>query len=231
MKRAKSQLEDGRTLFRQGANPGAIRERYLLCMETLKSALVLESSYPPAATLLQRVAREFSLILVEQGYPELAGFMRRIGGVDPHDDFRRSLPRDPHLVLLEADVVVIRRAFGGVVRFQSTTAFDTLRRWIESQKVRWRFRIEVRSHVVPGLHPQVYATGLRVRLEDPAAGTRTAWTDVAFKDRYLRPVVVDSQGRRLVRSFDRAHRFDGATVIKKVEGIVQSMVQRAKGSR
>ena len=75
-------------------------------------------------------------------------------------------PSDPHLVVEEAERTSIRRAFGGVVRFEPTRAFDSLRAWVRKESPGSRIRIQVKSAIQPGFPPKVLAKGLWIRLED-----------------------------------------------------------------
>ncbi|MBX3471876.1 MAG: hypothetical protein KF878_33895, partial [Planctomycetes bacterium] len=223
-------LEEARARFARGELPGEVRDRYLATMEHLRQGLFLVPGDPDATAELRRTAREFSVVLVDQGNPELAGFILRIGGVESGDAGRAELPRDPHVAVVEADRVNVRQAFGGVVNFLPTRAFDRLRAYVRSQGDRYRFIVDVRSEVVTrGVHPQVFATGLRVRMEDRQAGTVSAPVDIPFQGGpYLRPVVVSPQGPRLVRPFDEAQGLDAARYVKQVEAAVQNLLQRAR---
>ena len=222
-------LEEARLLFRQGELPERIRERYFAAMEALREGLYMVPGHPEATRRLQEVARELSVVLVDQGYPELAGFILRVGGVEEAGPARGELPRDPFVTVVETEQAYARQVFGRV-HFLPTLAFDRLREYVRSQTDKLAFVIEVRSEIEQtGIHPQMYVRELRVRMENRTAGTWSPPEVVKLEGgRFLRPVSVDPQGRRVVRPWDQSHGLDPKPAIKQVEGIVQRMVRDAK---
>src|SRR5690606_7217933 len=77
--RAAEDLAEARARFARGELPGDVRDRYLSAMGALRQGLFLLPGDVEAQEELQRVAREFSVVLVDQGNPELAGFILRVG--------------------------------------------------------------------------------------------------------------------------------------------------------
>jgi hypothetical protein len=118
------------------------------------------------------------------------------------------------------------------VNFLPTHAFDRLREHVRSQTDRFRFAIEVRSDVVTrGVHPQVFVTGLRVRMEDRVSGTVSPPVEVPFEGGpFLRQVNVSPQGGRLVRPFDDAQGLDAERYVRQVTALVQGLL-RERGRR
>jgi hypothetical protein len=177
-------------------------------------------------------------VLIDQGEPELALFIIRIGGADPDDRTPVELPRDPHLAVVEADRINIRRAFGGgSVHFLPSSVFDKLRNYVKAAQAnrpdpaRFQFVVEVRASAeVQNGTTRVVVSGLRVQMFDTRAGTRSKAEDVRFDGGpFLRPVVVNQQGVRLVRPWSEAQQLDSARYVKQVEGIVQRLLQGAQG--
>jgi serine/threonine protein kinase len=215
-------LELGRRAFRQSKDPAEVRERYFAALEAVRKGLVLSPTHRPARQLLHRISAELSLILIEQGYPELADFVRRIGGVPKQTV--AELPTDPYLVVIEASVVNLRATFNGApVSFVPTKVFDPLRKQVQAETgERVRVRIEVRSRVQKkGLNTEVFIVGLYVSLEDRIKKTRKKVGELPFKGGpYRRIVQSDSRGRRIVRPFDQSRGLDPRPYVKQIEGMV-----------
>ncbi len=227
MVKAQDALELGRQQFQAEELPTTVRESYFSAMEALQQVKFVDPGHASATKLLQRAAGEFSLILLEQGYPELSQFILRIGGVDDAGRTAAELPRDPHLAVIEASRVNVQRAYGGVVRFQPTKAFDVLREWIKRlPQHRYQVLIEVRSQVVNrGAHPEVTAEGLWVRIVDLRTKTQRPPIQINFVGGpYQRRVSVDSQGRRLVGPFDMSIGLDAKTYVRQVEQAVYAVL-------
>ncbi|MGE0706673.1 MAG: protein kinase [Planctomycetota bacterium] len=232
LREAAQGLEAGRRAFRESKDPAEVREAYFAAMESVRSGLLLEPDHRPARQLLHRIAAELAEILIDQGYPELAGFVRRIGGVP--DDVGAELPQDPYLVVIEASVVNLRSAFGAIVLFVPTDAFDALREKVrELTGERYRVRIEVRSHVVKkGLNSEVDLEGLWVSLEDREKKTKRTIGEVRFEGGpYHRIVQIDSRGRRIVRAFDQSRGFDARPYVRRVfKMVVDAIKPEGNGS-
>src|SRR5690606_31184068 len=129
--------------------------------------------------------------------------------------------------VIEASRVNVQRAYGGVVRFQPTKAFDVLRQWIKRlPQHRYQVLIEVRSQVVTrGAHPQVTAEGLWVRIVDLRTKTQRPPIQINFVGGpYQRRVSVDSQGRRLIGPFDMSIGLDARPYVAQVERAVHDIL-------
>lgn len=216
----------GREAYREGGNPEAIREHYFDGLEAVRRTLLIDPNHRAALAIRREVTGELGSILIEQGLPELAGFVRRLGGLKADD--RTPPPRDPHLVVIEASAVNLRRAFGSAVLFQPTRAFRDLRGQIQrTSGDRYRVSLEIRSRIdSSGRTPIVYAEGVWILLEDLRRKTRQRLGPVRFEGGpYVRIVQVDSRGRRVVRPFDQSRGLDARPAIRKVTGLVLNAIK------
>ena len=210
----------GREAYQAGEDPEAVREHYFAALEALRRALLVDPESRASLALRHELAGELGSILVEQGLPELADFVRRLGGLSADDS--TPPPRDPHLVVVEASAVNLRSAFGSAVVFQPTRVFRPLRERVQAAGERYRVTLEVRSRVVAETRtPKVYLEGIWVTLEDLERKTRLRLGAVRFEGGpFERIVQVDSRGRRVVRPFDQSRGFDAGPVIRQVEELV-----------
>ena len=221
-------LEQGRRALRGGRDPSDVRERYFAALESVRKGLLIDPSHRPARQLLYKIAAELSVILIDQGYPELSTFVRQIGGVP--QDLEVELPRDPVLEVVEASAVNLRSAFNAAIVFQPTRVFLPLRQKLTKLSgERFRARIEVRSQVAKkGLNTEVYIEALWVFLEDNVKKTKKLLGKIPFEGGpYRRIVQLDSSRRRIVRPFDQARQFDAKPYVARVEGLVLQAVREA----
>jgi len=221
LKQAIGGRDAGREAYRGGEEPEAIREHYFAGLEAVRRCLLIDPEHRAALTIRGEVSGELGSILVEQGLPELAGFVRRLGGLKADD--RTSPPVDPHLAVVEASAVNLRQAFGSAVLFQPTRVFRGLREEVKRQGGdRYRVRLEIRSRIDNSSRtPIVYLEGIWILLEDQARKTRQRLGPVRFEGGpYVRIVQVDSRGRRVVRPFDQSRGFDARPALRKVEALV-----------
>ncbi|MGE0710968.1 MAG: protein kinase [Planctomycetota bacterium] len=230
---AKEQLLEGRRRHGLGELPEDIRGCYFAALERLRRATLLAPETPASLELRQEMAREFAAVLIDQGQAELARFVRRLADLPEQDPAPPPLPRDPHLGVVESIAASARAAYGTPVVFQRTEVFDALRTYVASQArvtgVQLYFEIRILGEIRrAGLHPQVYLTGIEVRVHDDSRNTVSPPRRVDLPTACLRPAAVDGLGRRVFRPFDRAQRLDSQPVIRQVEGIVQAMVRDAR---
>jgi serine/threonine protein kinase len=234
VKAARAVHERARALFRDGGEDvDAVREAYILALEAYDRALFEVPDHAVARGEKAYVAREASTILREEGRYELADFLLRIGGVtDGAPAQAPALPSDPHLVIVEADKVNIRRAFGGVVRFQTTRVFDGLRAHVrERSGGRFRVVLQVRSEATVSLPPLVHAKGVWVRVEDKVASTLSRTERVDFEGGpFVRQVTVDAQGR-IVAAWERARDLPAQRYIDAIEAAAKRLLAEAEAAR
>ncbi|MGE0708292.1 MAG: protein kinase [Planctomycetota bacterium] len=206
-------------------------DAYFQALHHFARADALDPRMPTAGDATKRAAAELAAILREDGEVSFANQLLRFYDVDPVHGPQTAPPADPHLVVEEAERTSIRRAFGGVVRFEATHDFDALRAWVESQGDRFRIRVQVKSSIQPGFPPKVLATGLWVRLEDHQQKTITPPRRVDFSGGpYPRIVRVDGRGR-ILRPFSRASTLDPAPYVKEVEDLAKELLSAAKGKK
>ena len=228
LQRARTRTAEARGLFRQDPDGVRVREAYLAALEDLQRAVLLAPELEAAQQERSKLASEAALVLREQGAYELADFLRRFGGALPEEEARTELPRDPHLIVSEADQVSIRRAFGGPVRFEATREFERVREWLQKKGDRYRAVILVKSEATAGFPPQVLVRALWVRLEDRRAHTVSAPVKIELSGGpYRRLVSVDAHGR-IVSSFGRATHLDAERWVREVEETVQRLVAEAE---
>jgi len=211
-------LRAARRAYARGELPELVRERYFQAMEAAQRALLVVPAHAGAAERQRVAAREFSVVLLDQGHPELARFVLRAGGLDPDARVAVELPRDPHLQVVEAQATVVRHALGGEVQFLPTRVFDALREQVAAAGDRLRFTVEVRSRVErEDGQVRVYADGLWLRMEDTVARTLAPPWKLEFEGGpYLRTVSVDPQGRKTIRPFDEAHGLTPALYVRRL---------------
>ncbi|MCO5165115.1 MAG: protein kinase [Planctomycetes bacterium] len=228
---ARGALERGRGQFRDGEDVEVVRESYILALETYDRALSFVPDHARARAEKAAVAREVSAILREEGRYELADFLLRMSGVEAGAAAAApELPADPHLVVVEADKVNIRRAFGGVVRFQATRVFDPLREQVRARGGgRYRVVIQVRSEPTASIPPVVHAKGLWVRLEDKVANTISRMERVDFQGGpFARLVTVDAHGR-IVAAWERSRDLPAQRYVAEVEAVVRRLLAEVEG--
>ncbi len=218
----------GKHLFRTGEQLEFIRDAYLDALGGYDRALQLGVDLDDARRERTRVTRELAMILRDAGHDELGGFVLRFGGlaaeapVGPDD-----LPLDPHLAVVEADRIQVRRAFGGPVRFEPSRAFDPLRGRVRALGDRWRVEVQVRSEPTASLPPTVLCRGLWVRIEDRVTRTVLPTIRIDFDDGpYTRLITVDPRGR-VIQPFERARGLDVAGCVARVEAAVMDTLSRA----
>ena len=116
------------------------------------------------------------------------------------------------------------------MRFAPTQAFDPLREWVKAQGTRYRVVIGIRSDAVRRAihHPQVFLKGFSVRIEDLERSTISPAIrfELDDDDTYERAVVVDGQGRRLMRSFDTATGLNSREVVARVARLVKAELNK-----
>jgi serine/threonine protein kinase len=219
--RAREAHARGRLHYREGEDSSVVRASYFDALERYDRTLTVAPDHTDARQERTLVAREAAVILRDEGQYELAELVLRFAGtgvtevVGPAD-----LPTDPHLVVVEADRINVRRAFGGVVRFQATRAFDRLRERVRARGDRFRVVIQVRSEPTATLPPTIVCRALWVRIEDKVANTVSPMIKVdLLGGPYTRLVTVDSRGR-IVAPFDRAMHLDAASCVAQVETAV-----------
>jgi serine/threonine protein kinase len=226
LKQAIAGRDAGREAYRAGAEPEAIREHYFGGLEAVRRSLLIDADHPAALAIRAEVSGELGSILIEQGLPELAGFVRRLGGLDADD--RTSPPVDPHLAVIEASAVNLRQAFGSAVLFQPTRVFRGLREEVKRLGgERYRVRLEIRSRIDTSKRtPVVYLEGIWILLEDQSRKTRKRLGPVRFEGGpYVRIVQVDSRGRRVVRPFEQSRGFDVRPAVRRVEALVLGAIK------
>jgi serine/threonine protein kinase len=227
---AEHHASKGRVLYRQLEQDQAL-DSYFQALHHCSRADALDPRMPIAGKETRRVAAELAAILREDGQANFANQLLRFYGVDPKNAPRVALPLDPHLVVEEADRTSIRRAFGGVVRFEPTRVFDKLRRSIAKKGDRYRIKILVRSKIKPGFPPKVMATGLWIRLEDRQRKTLGAPRRIEFEGGpYWRIVRVDSRGR-MIRPFTRSSMLKAEPYVEKARQAVREMLATTKGRK
>ncbi|MBX3470372.1 MAG: protein kinase [Planctomycetes bacterium] len=230
-RQARQALERGRAQFRDGEDVEVVRESYFLALEGYDRALSFVPDHARARAEKAAVAREVSAILREEGRYELADFLLRMSGVEAGAAAAPpELPADPHLVVVEADKVNIRRAYGGVVRFQATRVFDPLREQVRARGGgRYRVVIQVRSEPTASIPPLVHAKGLWVRLEDKVANTISRTERVDFQGGpFARLVTVDAHGR-IVAAWERSRDLPAQRYIAEVEAVVRRLLAEVEG--
>ncbi len=226
---ARQAHERGRALFRASEDVEQVREAYIQALEAYDRALFLAPEHAAARREKGAVAREASAILRDEGRYELADFLLRIGGVEGGAQATApELPADPHLVVVEADKVNVRRAFGGVVRFQPTRVFDALRAQVRARgDDRFRVVIQVRSEPTASIPPVIQARGLWVRVEDKVANTISRTEKVEFQGGpFMRLVTVDAHGR-IVAPWERSRDLSAQRYIAEVEAVVKRLLAEA----
>ena len=227
IRRAREKLEEGRRGFRADPDGLKVRDAYLFALDDLHRALLLDPESEAAKAERAKVASELVLVLREQGANELADFLRRFGGFIPETRVDVSLPRDPHLAVIEVDAVSIRRAFGSSVRFEPTRELDRLRERVQKRGDRWKVEVQVKSEATPTIPPQVLAKGLWIRLEDRQARTVTPWVKLEFQGGpYTRPISIDAHGR-VVASFGRSRNLDAERWVREAEETVERLIAEA----
>jgi len=230
---ARERLDAGRELFREDPYSPAGREAYLESLELLDRAILLAPDYARAGRAKDYVVHELAAILRDQGNSELADYLLRFSRVDEDPSVRVELPQDPHLVVVEASKVTIRRAFGGAVRFEPNRSrvFDRLREYVAARGERYRVVVQVRSRVTNDIPPQVYATGLWVHLEDREAKTVSAPVKIDFAGGpHAREVHMDSTGP-VVGSFLEARGLEAERYLERVSAAVRELVRDARDDR
>ena len=220
---------EGRERHGLGELPEVVRASYFESLERLRRSALL-ADLPETQGLTREVSREFASVLVDQGQAALARFVRKMAGLPEEEPNPAPLPRDPHLSVIEGVAASARGAYGSAVVFQPTRAFDALRGYIASQArtigKKLRFELRILGVVTrKGLHPQIFFTGIEIRMYDETRNTVSAPRRVMAPARYLRPAAVDTRGRRLIRPFKHAQRLDPRPIIREVEKIVQAMVR------
>ena len=232
---AAEEREAARVAFCQDGELGAAQQHYLRSLELLQRAALEAPKGERAAFEARRraAAAELCAVLRDEGYDELARVVVLMNGLSA-EEARAPTPRDPHLVLLEADRVRVREAYLGRAVFEPTRIFSELRGWVASQGPNLRVWLELRSRVERGgPHPRVYLDQVRVRVEDRAARVFTPAREIdlaAFSLRsgeLLRPVRVLPGGRRQVRALERTLDLDVAALRERVAQVTQAMVRDA----
>ncbi|MGE4142982.1 MAG: protein kinase [Planctomycetota bacterium] len=222
--------------FAAGELPERVRERYWEALERLRLAEDLSREDAAGARALreelQGAAREFAAVLIEQGHPELARFIRRVGGLSPDDDREVELPRDRYCGLVETAAVEARRAFGTVVVFEPGTGLDLIRGWLH-QELGERRRIYVEVSVLSdidksGPHPVLLLTGLAVRLHDKDRGTVSPPRRLDLERPCLRPAKVDGLGRRRIPPFERSQGLPADDLLPRLVKLIQELVREAR---
>ncbi|MCO5171419.1 MAG: protein kinase [Planctomycetes bacterium] len=232
LERAREAHARGRQRYRDGDPVDLVRDAYLDALEAFDRVLFVAPDDLAARAEKARVTRELAVVLRDDGQHALSEFVLRFGGLEagvrvgPAD-----LPTDPHLAVIEADRVSVRRAFGGNVRFLPTRAFDGLRERVRARGDRWRVTVLVRSEPTASIPPALHCRGLWVRLEDRQARTISPTVRVDFSGGpYPRLITVDAGGRA-VAPFERSRGLDGAAYVARVEEAVMALIDEAEARR
>ncbi|MBX3471259.1 MAG: protein kinase [Planctomycetes bacterium] len=222
----------GRQRYRDGEPVALVRDAYLDALEAFDRVLFVAPDDLAARTDKSRVTRELAVVLRDDGQHALSEFVLRFGGLEPGVRVGPAdLPADPHLAVVEADRVHVRRAFGGQVRFLPTRAFDPLRERVRARGDRWRVSVLVRSSPTASIPPALHCLGLWVRLEDRLARTISPTARIDFSGGpYARLVTVDAGGRS-VAPFERSRGLDAAPYVARVEEVVMRLIDEAEARR
>lgn len=218
----------GRERYQQDGDVDAVVRSYLDAILALERARALDPSQHAVLTRRQRTIGSELVTLLERDDQGLAAdVILALIGMTREDVQPTPPPRDPHLVVEEAEETVVRRAFAGPVRFVPTRVFDPLRAWVAERTSRYRVVIVVKTEVVPKLPaPAVHAVGLWIRIEDLERRTISAPHKIAFKGGpYPRVVRVDSRGRRVVFAFDQANS-SLKPFIEEAERVAKLLIER-----
>ena len=228
--RAREAWAEGQEQFRRQEDPQVVLEGYLTALEALDEALELTPEESEPQRLKVQVAQELYQILSEEGQLDLATFVLRFTQVDKPSAAGLELPSDPYVELVEAEREMIRRAFGGVVHFKGTRAFDGLRTFLRGHQGRFHVTVQVRSSISNTIPPSIEAIGLWVRLKDKKANTISPTIKIAFERGCVRSVRIDGS-RRIVAPFDAAQPRELAPYVKEVETRVRELVEPAAERR
>ena len=216
----------GRDLYTKERDLDAALDAYFQALHHYSRADAYDPRLPTAGAETERTVQELGAILRDDGQVAFANALYRFYGLDPKRAPAQRPPSDPHLVVEEAERTSIRRAFGGVVRFEPTRAFDSLRAWIRKEAPGSRIRIQVKSAIQPGFPPKVLAKGLWIRVEDRERKTISAPRRLEFEGGpYFRIVRVDSRGR-VVLPFDRASTFEAGPYVEEAREIAKDLLRK-----
>ncbi len=144
---------------------------------------------------------------------------------------RSGSAREASLVVVESARVQAAQVFGGAVEFAPSPALQALEALVaEERRDELRLIIEVRSRVLRQQSPPaVELTGVWLRLQDRAAGTVSAPVQIALEGGpFLRPVVLERDGRRRVLPFERSLGLDPRRALDRVEAEVRALLAAAR---
>ncbi|MDC3379188.1 serine/threonine protein kinase, partial [Planctomycetota bacterium] len=208
--------------FQEGSDPVQVRRQYLDALELLRGAVELAPTNARVRATHADMSAEVAAVLVDQGFSELADFIREVGRVDSSIHVGEP-PKDLHLNTVEGDKVRVRQAFGSRVFFARTKAFGGLREWLRVAAPNLSCTCVIRTEITAeGLLPTLHLSGIDVRVENREL--RTVWpvVNVPLADlNVVRPVTQDSRGFRIVSALDETPGFDAAAVVAQLRNALE----------
>ncbi|MBI3724455.1 hypothetical protein HY251_10955, partial [bacterium] len=239
LEEARRALKKCRDFARQGVERKKVQTAYFEALQAFDRALLVAPEGSAESVELRSeksgAARELARMATEDQNFGLAEYLLLIAGApSAHEDPADSTPTDPLLLVREAHAVLIQRAFREPIEFEPSES------WFKAPRddlllplgQRFRLIVEICSKIEDGSPPRVYASGLKVSVEDKEKNITTAPEMLDFDGGPFPRVVVAQTSGRVMQPFWKAQGLKAdardSEVAKRFSKVVKDHLDRLR---